>query len=89
MYDDILTVDEAAGLLRVEPDIVLNLLMAGELPGRNVGGEWRTTKRALVSFIDGAPLDGACCTADGCCSPCSAGAGAMGCRASATGRGGA
>lgn len=74
MDDDILTVDEAARLLKVAPDMVTRLLMASEIAGRNIGGEWRTTKRALLSFVDGAPLSSACCPSDGCCSTgCSSG----------------
>jgi excisionase family DNA binding protein len=84
VYDDILTVEEAAELLKVAPDIVLDLLMSSELPGRNIGGEWRTTKRALVSFVDGVPLQAECCLSDGCCAPCPAGS-TVGCR-SASGR---
>lgn len=68
MDAEILTVDEAAGLLKVAPDTVLNLLLSNELAGRNVGGEWRTTRRALVSFVDGAPLN-ACCGPEMCCGP--------------------
>lgn len=75
MDDDILTVDEAARLLKVAPDIVTRLLMASEIAGRNIGGEWRTTRRALLSFVDGVPLSTACCPSDGCCSSagCSSG----------------
>ena len=68
MDSEILTVDEAAGLLKVAPEVVLNLLLTSELAGRNVGGEWRTTKRALVSFVDGVPLQMSCCVPDTCCS---------------------
>lgn len=69
MDNEILTVEEAAGLLKVAPEIVVNLLSSSELAGRKVGGEWRTTKRALVSFVDGVPLQVACCTPDMCCIP--------------------
>lgn len=67
----ILSVDEAARILRVEPSVVTELLNDGELPGRIVGGEWRTTARALASFVDGVPLIPAnCCGPDGaCCVP--------------------
>lgn len=69
MDDDILTAEEAAGLLKVAPEVVIQLLMASELAGRSIGGEWRTTKRALMSFVDGVPLQASCCPADGCRTP--------------------
>jgi len=69
--DEILTVNEAAELLKVSPELVLELLLASELAGRNIGGEWRTTKRALVSFVDGAPIQASssCCSSEMCCTP--------------------
>ncbi len=73
MDDDILTVDEAAGLLKVTPDLVLNLLQSSELAGRNIGGEWRTTRRALVSFVDGVPIQAGCCPQEMCCGTSAAG----------------
>lgn len=75
MDSEILTVDEAAGLLKAAPAVVLGLLQSHELPGRQIEGEWRTTKRALVSFIDGAPLHMTCCTPDMCCTPSASGHG--------------
>jgi excisionase family DNA binding protein len=67
MDSEILSVAEAAKLLKVPPKLVVNLLQTNELPGRNIGGEWRTTKRALVSFVDGVPLQMVCCGPDACC----------------------
>ena len=69
MDDEILTVDEAARLLKAPAESVLQLLLSNELAGRNIGGEWRTTKRALISFVDGAPLQSSCCSSDMCCTP--------------------
>ena len=68
MDSEILTVEEAAQVLKVAPEVVRNLLLKNEIPGRNIDGEWRTTKRALVSFVDGAPLQMACCPSEVCCS---------------------
>lgn len=50
--DEVLTIEEAAEVLKVTPEVVTGLLEDGDLPGRPVGGEWRTTKRALISFVD-------------------------------------
>ncbi len=63
---DILTVDEAAQALRVEPEIVIHLLEASEIPGRLIEGSWRTTRRALASFVDGVPLQASCCSPYSC-----------------------
>ena len=67
MDDEILTVEEAACLLKIAPETVLGLLMASDLAGRNIGGEWRTTKRALVGFVDGIGLSTSCCGPGMCC----------------------
>ena len=50
----VLTVDEAAELLRVEPAAVLELAEAGELPGRRVGGEWRFARAAVLTWLGAA-----------------------------------
>ena len=67
MNDEVLTIDEAASVLKVAPEVVRNLLLSDEVPGRQIGGEWRTTKRALVSYVDGVPLQVACCPPGACC----------------------
>ncbi|MBX7255743.1 MAG: helix-turn-helix domain-containing protein [Candidatus Hydrogenedentes bacterium] len=69
MEDEILTIEEAAKLLKVSPEIVADLLKSSDLVGRTIGGQWRTTKRALLSFVDGAPLAMSCCPPEMCCSP--------------------
>lgn len=71
MTDEIMTVDEAAAALKTAPDVVVALLDSGELPGRKLGGEWRTTSRALVSYVDGVPNGMVCCTTSDCCAPSS------------------
>ena len=69
--DTILTIDEAATALKVSASLVQTLIEAQEIPGRQVGDEWRTTMRALVSFVDGVPLqsDASCCVPMQCCTP--------------------
>ncbi|MBI2433501.1 MAG: hypothetical protein HYV26_11585 [Candidatus Hydrogenedentes bacterium] len=80
---DILTVEEAARTLQVEPAIIVQLLESSELPGRLVAGTWRTTRRALTSFVDGVPLQAVCCTPMSCgpmcCTPAEQMAGGRGC----------
>lgn len=73
LNDDILTVEEAAEVLKIAPEKVLDLLMSADLAGRNIGGSWRTTRRALLSFVDGAPIAAGCCGPGGvCCTPAGA-----------------
>ncbi len=69
MDDEILTVEEAAVLLKIAPATVLELLMSSDLAGRNIGGEWRTTKRALIGFVDGIGMSSGCCGPGMCCPP--------------------
>lgn len=67
---DILTAEEAAKLLTVDTEVVVHLLEAAEIPGRIIDGSWRTTRRAVASFVDGVPLQASiCCGPMGCCPP--------------------
>ncbi len=61
MSDEVLTIEEAAQVLKVSPGIVTGLLEDGDLPGRQIGGSWRTTARALVSYVDSVPMQMGCC----------------------------
>jgi excisionase family DNA binding protein len=51
---DVLTLGEAAALLRVEEADVTEAAERGELPGRKLGGEWRFAREALMAWL-GAP----------------------------------
>ena len=53
MHDEVMTIEETAEFLKLCPQTVWNLLKRGELPGRQVGKKWRTTKRALLDYLDG------------------------------------
>ena len=53
MTDEILTVEQAAEFLKLSPQTVWAMLKSGDLPGRQVGRKWRTTRRALLHYIDG------------------------------------
>jgi excisionase family DNA binding protein len=48
---EVLTPDEAAELLQVDPDVVLDLARGGELPGRELAGEWRFARAALLAWL--------------------------------------
>jgi excisionase family DNA binding protein len=49
---DILNVHGIAALLAVSTDTVYELLQSGELPGRKVGREWRTTRNAVMRWLE-------------------------------------
>jgi excisionase family DNA binding protein len=51
--DELLTVEEAAGRLKMHPVTVRRLLREGNLPGRKVGArQWRVSAAALREFIE-------------------------------------
>jgi excisionase family DNA binding protein len=50
---EVLTLDEAADLLRVEPDVLAKMADAGELPARRLGDDWRFSRFALLSWLGG------------------------------------
>jgi excisionase family DNA binding protein len=57
---EVLTVEQAAELLQAEPEAVRALAVAGELPGREIGGEWRFLRRAVLAWLGAtAPPDAA------------------------------
>lgn len=57
---EVLTLEEAATLLRSPRDAIESLATSGDLPGRQIAGEWRFSRRALLAWL-GAPgeADGA------------------------------
>jgi excisionase family DNA binding protein len=50
---DVLTLEQAAALLQVDPAEVAALAEAGELPGRRIGGDWRFPRAALLEWLRG------------------------------------
>jgi excisionase family DNA binding protein len=51
--EEVLTLGEAAGLLRLPVDTVRASALAGELPGRAFGEEWRFARTALLTWLGG------------------------------------
>ena len=51
---DVLTAEQAATLLQVDEQKIIALAEKGELPGRQVGGEWRFARAALLRWLEGA-----------------------------------
>jgi len=50
---EVLTLDEAANLLRVPVDDVRALVESGELPARRIGDTWRLTRTAVLAWLAG------------------------------------
>jgi len=50
---EVLTVEQVAELLQVEPDDVSALADAGELPGRRIGEDWRFLRSAVLAWLGG------------------------------------
>ena len=48
---EVLTLDEAAQLLRAETGDVLALIEAGELPARRLGQHWRLSRTAVLAWL--------------------------------------
>lgn len=52
---DVLTLAQAAALLRVEERVLLTLAEEGRLPARRIGAEWRFARSALIAWLSGSP----------------------------------
>ncbi len=50
--DDILTLPEVAGLLKVAEKTVYGLAQKGDLPAFKIGGQWRFRRTAIDSRIE-------------------------------------
>ena len=50
---DVLTLAEAAELLRIDEQTVAKAAEGGELPGRKLGGEWRFARSAVLHWLAG------------------------------------
>jgi excisionase family DNA binding protein len=56
LNDDVLTLDEAAALLKLPADTVRSRAEEGDLPGRRFGSEWRFARVAVLAWLaDGDP----------------------------------
>lgn len=55
MNDEILTMKEAAEYLKVSDDTIRRRLKddPGAFPGRQIGRQWRFSKRALLRWVEG------------------------------------
>ncbi len=48
---EVLTADELADLLRADVDAVVSLAEEGEIPGRQIAGEWRFARSAVIEWL--------------------------------------
>jgi excisionase family DNA binding protein len=56
LTDEVLTLDEAAALLKLPADTVRSRAEEGDLPGRRFGTEWRFARIAVLAWLaDGEP----------------------------------
>jgi excisionase family DNA binding protein len=55
--DTLLTIREAADVLRLNPRTVREYVRRRELEGRVIGGRWRFRRKDLDSFFENAPRD--------------------------------
>jgi excisionase family DNA binding protein len=53
---EVLTLEETAELLRLSAEAVRAIADAGELPGREVDGQWRFSRSAVLSWLSGKPI---------------------------------
>ena len=49
----VMTLEEAAELLRLEPEKLAALAAAGDVPGRKLGDEWRFARSGLLNWLSG------------------------------------
>jgi excisionase family DNA binding protein len=50
---EVLGVAQAADLLQVDADVIEAMAVAGELPGRQLGDDWRFSRRGLLRWLAG------------------------------------
>jgi excisionase family DNA binding protein len=48
---DVLTLEEAAGFLRVSPEVAEELANRGAIPGRRIGEEWRFLRSSIEDWL--------------------------------------
>ncbi|WP_298343799.1 helix-turn-helix domain-containing protein [Ferrimicrobium sp.] len=51
--EEVLTLDELAHFLKLDPEAIMARVNAGELPGRCFGDKWRFSQHAVLSWLGG------------------------------------
>jgi len=56
-YDppEVMNAEQAGQFLQIEASVVIELADAGKLPGRKLGGTWRFSRSALVTWLSNMP----------------------------------
>lgn len=49
--DEVMTVGETAALLKLDESAVLTAAQGGDLPGRQIDGHWRFSRRAILAWL--------------------------------------
>jgi excisionase family DNA binding protein len=52
---EVLTLEEAAALLRVQDAALLAIAKRGELPCKQIGDQWRFSRAAVLAWLDSEP----------------------------------
>lgn len=52
-YDDILTIEEVAELLRIGMTQAYRIVRSGNLKGYKEGKDWKIPKQALINYVVG------------------------------------
>ena len=52
-YPEILTLQQAAAMLQISERTLQRLLKSGEIPGTQIGGQWRFDRDQLRAFVRG------------------------------------
>lgn len=48
---EVMTIEEAAALLRVDPSALRQSAARGEVPARQISGKWRLSRSALLAWL--------------------------------------
>jgi excisionase family DNA binding protein len=55
---EVITLEEAARLLRLDEQAVEESARRGDLPARRIGGDWRFSRSAVLAWLAGEPSPG-------------------------------
>jgi excisionase family DNA binding protein len=58
MADEVLTIKEAAALLKLAEKTVYTMAQAGEIPAFKIRGKWRIKRSEFDSWLDSQPRGG-------------------------------
>jgi len=50
-FPEVLSPDQVAAFLQTSSEAVIEMANRGELPGRQIGGEWRFSRQAIIDWL--------------------------------------